>query len=113
MGSLRTMLVCAAVLASALAVAAPSGARVDVRSGAPLASPGDAPSGDTGFLTVTSVPPAKLLVDDVDTGKVTPVTRLPLPVGKHRVTLVSDTGAKRSLGVNIAKGEESRLKVTL
>ena len=82
------------------------------RSGA-TAEPGRVAAGDTGFLTVTTDPPAKLIVDDQDTGKMTPVSRLPLPVGKHRVTLAVPGGAQRSLGVNITKGEETRLRVNL
>jgi PEGA domain len=86
-----------------------------VRSGDGLAAGEDAaPRGDVGYLTVTTDPTAKLEIDGVDTGKTTPVTKLPLGVGKHKVTVTSlDGKTKRTLGVTIVAGEEKRLTVTL
>ena len=73
-----------------------------------------APRTDVGFLTVTTDPTAKLEIDGVDTGKTTPVTKLSLAVGKHKVTVTSlDGKTKRTLGVTIVAGEEKRLTVTL
>ena len=73
-----------------------------------------APKADVGYLTVTTDPPAKLEIDGVDTGKTTPVTKLSLAVGKHKVTVTSlDGKTKRTLGVTIVAGEEKRLTVTL
>jgi hypothetical protein len=72
------------------------------------------PDADEGFLTVTTDPPAKLEIDGVDTGKTTPVTKLALAAGKHKVTLTTlDGKTKRTLGVTIVAGEEKRLTVTL
>jgi hypothetical protein len=73
-----------------------------------------ATAGDTGYLTVVSTPPAKLLVDDKDTGLTTPVTKKELPAGAHRLTLVSVDGAvKRSLGFTINAGKETKLQINL
>ncbi len=75
---------------------------------------GAAPKADVGYLTVTTDPAAKLEIDGVDTGKTTPVTKLALAVGKHKVTVTSlDGKTKRTLGVTIVAGEEKRLTVTL
>lgn len=114
-----------AVVMAASAAAGASGSRSDMdgssaiqdaRSGQVRApsSLRDAPKGDVGFLTVTTDPPAKLSVDGADTGKTTPVTKLSLPAGKHKVTLTSlDGKTTRSLGVTIVAGEEKRLTVSL
>ena len=73
-----------------------------------------APKTDAGFLTVTSDPAAKLEIDGADTGKTTPVTRLSLSAGKHKVTLTSIDGkTKRTLGVTIVAGEEKHLTVNV
>ncbi|WP_394823505.1 PEGA domain-containing protein [Pendulispora albinea] len=72
--------------------------------------------GSGGFLTVSSVPPAKIFVDEQDMGRTTPVENLPLPAGDHKLTLVSVTnnGAlKRSLGFTITAGQTTRLKINL
>ena len=75
---------------------------------------GSAAKGDVGYLTVSTDPAAKLEVDGVDTGKTTPVTKISLAAGKHKVTLTSlDGKTKRTLGVTIVAGEEKRLTVSL
>ncbi len=105
-------------LVSTVAVADGSvkqGAR-DARSGSAAVLVGDdaAPRGDAGFLTVTTDPAAKLEIDGADTGKTTPVVRLSLASGKHKVTVTSlDGKTKRTLGVTIVAGEEKRLTVNL
>ena len=70
--------------------------------------------GATGFLDIASDPPAKITIDDADTGKLTPQPRLELPVGHHKVTLVTTDGAhKRTLGFNIQAGETTKLTLHL
>ena len=112
-GALFAALALAALAGEPSASAAPQ----DTRSGAASGrrAGGDAtPNGDEGFLTVTTDPPAKLEIDGADTGKTTPVTKLALAAGKHKVTLTSlDGKTKRTLGVTIVAGEEKRLTVTL
>jgi PEGA domain len=69
---------------------------------------------DTGFLDVSSDPPAKVLVDDADTGKTTPATHLPLKAGHHKLTLVTADGAhKRTIGFTIDAGQTTKLSVHL
>jgi hypothetical protein len=94
------------LLSTALAGASAKGP--DGRSG--LAAQ---PSAEIGWLTVRSEPKARLWIDGSDTGKVTPVTRLELSAGKHKIELVADAGLRRSLGIVITKGEEKRLDVTM
>lgn len=126
MRSLGFAAACLVMLTASMAVARGNSAvNPEVRSalrssipasvGAPAqASPDDAPSADTGFLTVTAEPAAKLEVDGKDTGLTTPVTKLALKAGKHKVTLTSlDGKTKRTLGVTITAGEEKRLQVSL
>jgi hypothetical protein len=75
----------------------------------------DAPhEGATGFLDIASDPPAKITIDDADTGKLTPQPRLELPAGHHKVTLVTQDGAhKRTLGFTIQAGETTKLTLHL
>ena len=69
---------------------------------------------DIGYLNVSSTPPAEVFIDDVDTGKMTPVTQLALKQGDHKLTLVSaDKTLKRSLGFRITSGDTTRLKINL
>jgi hypothetical protein len=69
---------------------------------------------DTGYLDVTSDPPAKVLVDDVDTGKTTPAQHLPLKAGHHKLTLVTPDGAhKRTIGFTIDPGQTTKLSIHL
>ena len=69
---------------------------------------------DTGFLDVTSDPPAKILVDEVDTGKATPAQHLPLKIGHHKLTLVTPDGAKkRTIGFTIEAGQTTKLSIHL
>jgi hypothetical protein len=41
-----------------------------------------------GYLQLSSKPIAKVLIDNVDTGKSTPISSLPVAPGKHKVTFV-------------------------
>ncbi len=73
----------------------------------------DAQTG-TGFLDVSSDPPAKLFIDDVDTGKLTPQPRFELKVGHHKLSLVRlDGGPARTFGFTIEAGETWKFTVHL
>jgi hypothetical protein len=66
--------------------------------------------GERGFLDIVSDPPAKILVDGADTGKTTPQHRLELPVGHHKLTLITLSGAhQRSVGFTIDRGQTTQL----
>jgi hypothetical protein len=68
----------------------------------------------TGFLDIESDPPAKITIDDADTGKVTPQPHLELPEGHHRLTLVTKDGAhKKTIGFSIKAGETTKLTLHL
>jgi hypothetical protein len=81
---------------------------VSVVSLAPVAA---AQTGD-GFLTVSSTPPAKVIIDDKDSGRSTPVENLRLAAGDHKLTLVNGN-VKRTLGFTITTGQTTRLKINL
>ena len=76
-----------------------------------LGSVAAARTGD-GFLTVSSTPPAKVIIDDKDSGRTTPVENLRLAVGDHKLTLVNGN-VKRTLGFTITTGQTTRLKINL
>jgi hypothetical protein len=72
------------------------------------------PAAETGFLDISSDPPAKIKIDDADTGKVTPQPHIELKVGHHRLTLETPDGAhKRSIGFNIEAGKTTKLTLHL
>lgn len=81
--------------------------------------PGAAAKADTvdeqkGFLTITSKPAAKILVDGVDSGLTTPIggKQLPLSPGNHKITfLVGDE--KRTYAIVIQAGETQPLNQDL
>jgi DNA-directed RNA polymerase subunit K/omega len=96
-------LVCLAVCA----LPAPARAAVADRALGPAAQ-------DTGFLDVASDPPAKIAIDDAETGKVTPQPHLELKVGHHKLTLVTLDGAhRRTIGFNIEPGQTTKLTLHL
>ena len=75
---------------------------------------GPASQADTGFLEVSSDPPAHITVDDADTGKVTPQSHLELKAGHHKLTLVTlDGSRRRTLGFNIEAGQTTKLAIHL
>jgi hypothetical protein len=81
------------------------------RGGAPHCRTADK---DAGFLDVSSDPPAKVFIDDADTGKVTPVQQLPLKAGHHKLTLVTADGAhKRTIGFTVDAGQTTKLSIHL
>jgi hypothetical protein len=69
---------------------------------------------DTGFLDVSSDPPAKIFVDDADTGKTTPEPHLALKAGHHKLKLVTKDGAhNRTIGFTIEAGQTTKLSIHL
>jgi hypothetical protein len=70
---------------------------------------------DTGFLDVSSEPPAaKILIDDADLGQTTPQHHLPVNAGHHRLTLVTSDGAhKLTVGFTIEAGKTKKLTLYL
>ena len=103
---MRTLL--AAWVAALVATVQPAAART---ARTPAALGGDA---ETGYLDISSDPPAKVLVDDIDTRKTTPVQHLPLKVGHHKLTLVTADGAHaRTIGFTVETGQTTKLHVHL
>ena len=116
MQSMRTVFPAFSLLA-ALALGGPVRlAAAALPAGAPgpgASHPADDRPGQTGFLDIESDPPAKITIDDSETGKVTP-QHLELPAGHHKLTLVTKDGAhKRTLGFNIQAGQTTKLTLHL
>lgn len=63
-----------------------------------------------GFVTIRSSMPCKVDLDGTDVGT-TPITRLPLAPGKHRVRLSNSAGDKRTYTVDIVGGKDHDLTV--
>jgi len=80
------------------AVAAPKGGALSD----PL---GDRPATSVtgiGWLSLGAKPPCEVFVDGVNTGLSTPQPKIPLPAGKHKITLVNqEFGIKENIGVTI------------
>jgi hypothetical protein len=69
---------------------------------------------ERGYLDIVSDPPAKIVIDGADTGKTTPQHRLELPVGHHKLTLVTLDGKhQRSIGFSVDRGQTTQLSVHL
>jgi hypothetical protein len=69
---------------------------------------------NAGFLDVSSDPPAKVFIDDSDTGKVTPVQHFSLNAGHHKLTLVTADGThKRTIGFTVDAGQTTKLSIHL
>jgi hypothetical protein len=67
---------------------------------------------DAAFLDISSEPPARILVDEADTGKTTPQHRLALPAGHHTLTLVTRDGAhKRTIGITLKAGQTKAMTI--
>jgi hypothetical protein len=91
--------------------AASSPERENVAGSAPGAGPSQ---GERGYLDIASDPPAKIVIDGADTGKTTPQHRLELPVGHHKLTLVTLDGKhQRSIGFAVERGQTTQLSVHL
>ena len=96
---------CALIIAARAGVAAPA-ARADVVPRGQLAA--------TGFLDVTSEPPARILIDDADVGQSTPQHRLPVRAGHHKLTLVTSDGARKlTIGFTVEAGQTKKLTLYL
>jgi hypothetical protein len=76
---------------------------------------GPAQTQELGFLDVTSDPPAKVVVDGNETGKTCTPTRpahIELPVGHHKLKLVTLDGARQyNIGFVINKGQTTKLTI--
>jgi hypothetical protein len=69
---------------------------------------------DVGYLDVSSDPPAKIFIDDADTGKLTPQTHFPVKAGHHKLTLATVDGAhSRSFGFTVEAGQTRKFTVHL
>ncbi len=81
--------------------------------GAAGAAAGADPAG-TGYLDVASDPPAKIAIDDADTGKVTPQPHLEVKAGHHKLTLTTLDGAHtRTIGFTVGPGETRKFSFHL
>jgi hypothetical protein len=80
-----------------------------------VARPADPPvQSDRGFLDISSDPPAKIIIDGADTGRVTPQHRLELPSGHHKLTLMTlDRAHQRSIGFTVQPGQTTQLTIHL
>jgi hypothetical protein len=69
---------------------------------------------DAAFLDISSDPPAKIVIDAVDTGKVTPEAHLEVKPGRHKLTLITLDGARqRTLGFTVEAGQTRKFTVHL
>ncbi|GAC1601431.1 MAG: hypothetical protein NVS4B10_13430 [Myxococcales bacterium] len=88
--------------ATSTAVPAPTAPPGETR--APAGGPPESAAPATlGFLSLGSRPPAKVIIDGVDTGRTTPLFSFPLKPGGHRVRLLAG-GRARDLQVQIDAG---------
>jgi hypothetical protein len=89
-------------------VLAPTPAASSLLPTRPSAGPSQA---ERGYLDIVSDPP---VIDGADTGKATPQHRLELPVGHHKLTLVTLDGKhQRSIGFSVERGQTTQLSVHL
>jgi hypothetical protein len=67
---------------------------------------------ETAFLDVSSEPPARIVIDEADTGRTTPQPRLALSAGHHVLTLVTTDGAhKRTIGFTVEAGQTKTFRI--
>jgi hypothetical protein len=104
------MLMLSSVLVARLATSLPASA---LASAAPLLEPtGD--EAQAAVLDVASDPVAKILIDEVDTGKTTPERHLSVRAGRHKLTLITLDGRhQRTFGFAIEPGETRKFTVHL
>jgi serine/threonine-protein kinase len=67
-----------------------------------------AATGESGLLSLNSVPWGRVWIDGKDTGKATPVFNHQLPAGPHRITIHFSTGGFMTEEVEIRAGETTR-----
>ena len=65
-------------------------------------------AGTRGFLIVTSTPSARISIDGTDTGQSTPLSKVSLPPGKHRIVFAVG-GKNHAFLVAIKPGETTKL----
>ena len=73
-------------------------------------------SGDPthGTLTINAKPWVRVIVDGRDTGKTTPIVGLPLPPGRHRLTLINEAeGIRHVREVTIEPGQDQKVLIDL
>jgi eukaryotic-like serine/threonine-protein kinase len=87
----------AAAPASLAAANEPAGPAATQDQGPAAAAPA------LGFISLSSRPPAKVVIDGIDTGRNTPLPSLPLKAGKHRILLLAGPRSKE-LRVEIEAG---------
>ena len=68
------------------------------------------PASGAGVLMISSKPPCEIWVDGASTGLMTPQRAMSLPVGKHKITLVSpDKAHKKTIAVEIAADKPTKV----
>ncbi|HSK01193.1 MAG TPA: hypothetical protein VK932_08125, partial [Kofleriaceae bacterium] len=68
-----------------------------------------APAGN-GVLMLSSKPPCEIFIDGKPTGLMTPQREIPLPVGRHKVTLVNKAeGINETFSVQIAADKPTKV----
>lgn len=67
-----------------------------------------------GMLTVQSSPWGRVFVDDVDTGRFSPVCRMTVPAGPHTIRVVNPVlPASRQVRVMVTAAQEARVVLAL
>jgi hypothetical protein len=100
--------------AAPAAPAAPAATTTPAPATPPTETPApEAPPATTGMLSVTSSPSGKVMLDDKDTGLVTPVTDLAVAAGTHTVKVVADDGRSQSTEFTLEAGGSLSLNLAL
>lgn len=68
---------------------------------------------DAAYLSIECDPKAHAYIDDVDTGRDTPITDFVVKAGRHTVTLVAPDGKKQVLGISLKSGDHKRVKIKM
>ena len=84
---------------------APAPAHEKAKEEAPADEPIAAGTGTgIGYLSVTSDPWAHVIIDGKDTGRSTPVVKMSLPTGKHKIVLKTSDNSTADFDVTVLKG---------
>ncbi|MFH1434077.1 MAG: serine/threonine-protein kinase [Pseudomonadota bacterium] len=63
-----------------------------------------------GFLSVSTIPRAvKILIDQKDTGKNSPIIKHKVAAGSHKITLILETGERHDYEVEIMEGKNNKI----
>lgn len=62
-----------------------------------------------GYLTINTMPWARVFIDGRDTGRNTPVREMRLPAGRHTIGLRTNDGVMHAVQVTIGPGERERI----